>query len=843
MRKPAARLGIGVAPGLAAARRGSAGRRARLVPGGSRGRAARLGLPALALAAVVAALALPGAVQAQPTGQAISDPSTQSLEPRLAVAPDGTAIAAWISMPAGGNVVEVSTRPPGGAWSTPATVSIPAEVNPFAPSVAIDGDHDAVIAWEATPHAGSGATYNTEIQAVVSEAGGAFGPPQVLSPATPIGSEGSAAGSPSAAIDEAGEATVAWWPYNDAHPTVDTASHPAGGPWQPMVGVEPSPAAPMNAQPDPQLVADAAGDLAVIWRNPLDETFYDGPGTARLAFRPAGSTTWEAPVDLSHPGDTIGARMSVGIDSLGQATAVWDDETTGYLEASTVAPGGLVPTPVRVSEASTHPLESPAITVDPSGDMTAVWIDVENFSTSEVIRSSTSLAGGLWSTPTAISPVDHHVGAVSLAGADDGQAAVEWEEKPEQPPYFATIRLISQGSDGAWGASQILAEPLVKPGGPAIALSPGGDLSALWYAFDGSTGKNVIEALSEDHTPPALSVDVPASATVGRQVQMTATATDTSEPVTVGWSFGDGATATGPSVAHAYAAAGDETVTITATDAAGNTTTLTRTIAVVEPVEVGGGTNPGTNPTTAPAGSPGTQGPASRPGDSGSPGQPTAAQVIGLEEAGGCRSMRTMSIRLHRPKGYTVRSVRVAVTHKKTVTYRGRRARVKINLVGLPLGRYTVTVTVKLSPARKLTLVRRYLTCTPGHHKKKHRKKTHRKPSRGDDGEQTGIDGERVGSGLGGGRCRRSCALVLVVGPWSGDDSPHESDPNAWADRPTPRKEVDEKQTEKGPQPRPCPVRRAGAVAPRRGAGPRRRRQDRSPQGHGPVAEDRRALG
>ena len=90
-----------------------------------------------------------------------------------------------------------------------------------------------------------------------------------------------------------------------------------------------------------------------------------------------------------------------------------------------------------------------------------------------------------------------------------------------------------------------------------------------------------VESRVLDTAGPRLTdLDVPALATTGSPVAMTASAVDAwSGPPTLAWSFGDGATATGPTTSHAYAA-GSYVVRVTATDRAGNTTSMTRTISV-----------------------------------------------------------------------------------------------------------------------------------------------------------------------------------------------------------------------------------------------------------------------
>ena len=88
-----------------------------------------------------------------------------------------------------------------------------------------------------------------------------------------------------------------------------------------------------------------------------------------------------------------------------------------------------------------------------------------------------------------------------------------------------------------------------------------------------------------DITPPAISsATVPATATTGQAVAMSAGVTDDWSGLGAGqpsWTFGDGGTGAGASVSHAFAAPGTFTVTIGAKDALGNAAAaVTRQIVV-----------------------------------------------------------------------------------------------------------------------------------------------------------------------------------------------------------------------------------------------------------------------
>jgi hypothetical protein len=78
-----------------------------------------------------------------------------------------------------------------------------------------------------------------------------------------------------------------------------------------------------------------------------------------------------------------------------------------------------------------------------------------------------------------------------------------------------------------------------------------------------------------------------------------------------------------------------------------------------------------------------------------------------------CRSRRSFSIRLREPRRGRLAEARVYVNGKRVRLVRGRRLRARVNLRGLPKGRYTVRVVAVTSTGQRVTRTRRYRTCTP----------------------------------------------------------------------------------------------------------------------------------
>ena len=78
-----------------------------------------------------------------------------------------------------------------------------------------------------------------------------------------------------------------------------------------------------------------------------------------------------------------------------------------------------------------------------------------------------------------------------------------------------------------------------------------------------------------------------------------------------------------------------------------------------------------------------------------------------------CRSRRSFAIRLRKPARGRIRSARVYVNGRRVKVLRGKRLRSRVNLRGLPRGRYTVRVVVTTTRGKRIVTRRRYRTCVP----------------------------------------------------------------------------------------------------------------------------------
>jgi hypothetical protein len=92
---------------------------------------------------------------------------------------------------------------------------------------------------------------------------------------------------------------------------------------------------------------------------------------------------------------------------------------------------------------------------------------------------------------------------------------------------------------------------------------------------------------------------------------------------------------------------------------------------------------------------------------------PKVAALVTFPSTRRCASRRSFSIRLRVPRGSSVVRARVLVNGKRARVLRGARLRSRVDLRGLPKGRFTVRVELTLADGRRVSGTRAYRTCTP----------------------------------------------------------------------------------------------------------------------------------
>ena len=288
------------------------------------------------------------------------------------------------------------------AWLPAADLSA-ADRDATLPQATVDRQGDAVVVWQRDNGA------NTIVQAAARPEGGVWQAPVDLS------APGQNAVAPQLAVDAQGDATAVWQRFNGTDTIVQAAARPASGTWQTPVDVS----APGGDADEPRVAVNAHGDAVAVWRRS------NGTNTiVQGAIRPAGGA-WHAPVDLSSAGqNAVGPQ--VAIDPQGDATAVWQrpNGTNTVVQAAWLPGGGVWQAPVDLS-APGQDAVNPEVVLDAQGAATAVWQRSDG--SADVVQAAIRPASGGWRAPVDLSVAGQPALYPQLAIDAQGNAAVVWQ--------------------------------------------------------------------------------------------------------------------------------------------------------------------------------------------------------------------------------------------------------------------------------------------------------------------------------------------------------------------------------------------------------------------------------
>jgi hypothetical protein len=418
----------------------------------------------------------------------LSASGEDALAPQVAVAPDGTAVVAWMRHDGADFRVQSRRIAPNGTPEEATRTLSGAEQDASAPQVAVAPDRTATVVWKRF----DGFRYLVQTRQVLPD-GTSPGPAQRLS--EPKGD----AVEPQVAVDSDGVATVAWSRFDgESEDSIVQLRRvePDGTP----AGTTRSLSAPGESAIQPQLGLGPDGAATVAWNR------FDGADWIVQAqhISPAGLPEG-AVQNLSATGESA-AEPRLAVDGEGRATVVWDrfDGAGFVVQARRLGPNGApAGGPLQLS-AGGRDAGEPEVALDPEGDATVLWsrYDGANF---VLQRRDLSAAGTLGGTET-LSVAGRNANAPALAFGADGTLAMTW-------------RRFNGGGDVVQGETVPIPKPPPPPGeepgaGPAPGGSGGGPAGSGGTAIDNSFRVAKVTRDRKRGTA-AIWVEVPARGAVG----------------------------------------------------------------------------------------------------------------------------------------------------------------------------------------------------------------------------------------------------------------------------------------------------------------------------------------
>jgi hypothetical protein len=152
----------------------------------------------------------------------LSPPRKAARSPQIALDPQGGATAVWEEEHSG--AIESATQSAGGSWSAPVTLSANG-VGAAWPQVAVDSQGNATAVWAGSVLRGR-RLQSSRIQSATRPAGGSWSAPVSISKSGHRHVQ-----DPQIAVSPQGEATAIWQRSNGSYLVVQGTTRPAGGGW------------------------------------------------------------------------------------------------------------------------------------------------------------------------------------------------------------------------------------------------------------------------------------------------------------------------------------------------------------------------------------------------------------------------------------------------------------------------------------------------------------------------------------------------------------------------------------------------------------------------------------
>jgi hypothetical protein len=394
---------------------------------------------------------------------AMSDkPTSTRLVNRLSPRPAGRMLALAVGL---GALAALIVAPVASAltWQAAATLSAPGELTQDEPSAAMDAAGDAVVAWAST----NSSAYSCPCAVRVAErsAGASFGSPATLATSTEQGAEGIYG--VQAAMDASGEAIVVWDAWHEK-------------PLGPITGIIDEVYA---------AVRPAGGSFGAPQLLSVEGSEADGGGAPRVAMDSAGDATvaWISGLGWfstdPEPQMQVARRPAGGSFSAPQAQASWGSGEAGPWEFRlATSPDG------HTAIAYTYE--------EPAGCTPAPCDPLENGG-KEQIRVATASPGAAFGTPAEVSPKVDNAGVGegpaeevrSVAIDDHADAVASYEEAGSGSIISDTRRDETVTSDGGGAFSAPVSLGAGERSYPEdVAIGPGGEATDIWVDEAGLSG-------------------------------------------------------------------------------------------------------------------------------------------------------------------------------------------------------------------------------------------------------------------------------------------------------------------------------------------------------------------
>jgi hypothetical protein len=284
------------------------------------------------------------------------DDAGNAIRPQVALAADGTALAAWTQSDGNTYLLWVNRYQPAAGWGRAEPIKTFNTLSAYAPQLAFDNSGNALLVW----HQSDG----TRLAIWSSR----YTPGSGWTPAERVeNNDAFNAVDAQIAVDASGNAMVVWQQDDSTLANIWANRYTATTGWGTPTLVETNHAGSAYA---PQVGVDARGNAYAVWSQS------DGARTNIWANRfDAGTGTWRAPelLESDNEGPADGAQLAV--EPGGTALAVWRQRTGGHdnIWANRYSLGSGWGAPELIETTDTGNASNPRLAYDASRQALAIW--------------------------------------------------------------------------------------------------------------------------------------------------------------------------------------------------------------------------------------------------------------------------------------------------------------------------------------------------------------------------------------------------------------------------------------------------------------------------------------
>ncbi len=419
----------------------------------------------------------------------ISPDGQDAKYPQAAMDDNGNVIIVWAQSDGSFNQIFKSEYR-NGAWTHPASLAdniSPDGQGAFYPQVAMDNNGNAVIAW----HQSDG----TKEQIFKSEyRNGAWTHPASL--ADNISPDGQHAESPQVAMDNNGNAVIVWYQVDNVGTNWQIfKSEYRNGAWTHPASLTDNISPDGQTAYSSQVAMDNNGNAVIVWYQ------VDNGGTNWQIFKSEyRNNAWTHPADLADNISPDGQNASgpqVAMDNNGNAVIVWCQSDgsfnnqifkSEYRNNAWTHPSSLTD---NISPDGQY-ASSPQVAMDNNGNAVIVWQQNDG-ANGQIFKSE--YRSGAWTHPADltdnISP-DEDAGAPEAAMDDNGNAVIVWDQYIDTDNINIHI-FKSEYRNGAWTHPASLTDNISPDPGqedassPQAAMDNNGNAVIVWQQNDGTS--------------------------------------------------------------------------------------------------------------------------------------------------------------------------------------------------------------------------------------------------------------------------------------------------------------------------------------------------------------------